>query len=230
MIDIPLHKSKKVRIKARTNEASVPQVFKFRNEDRSPHNISAYDFEIPVYKRSNSTVKLFTLRIGSGLTVQGDDEDELLIEVTNAQAVQTADTYFWKLRSRFEDHTWLAGPWEFFNGEEDAEPTEEEITIAANGDTVIIEIVGPQSSTSSPSTSTGFNIRADHDASGDVFPAAPTGSGTNGAIKRFDLYPVSEGGFLDFGDGLQEVPEKSFLIFWGDEGDDTTDGTNWRLL
>jgi hypothetical protein len=140
MIDISLDKSRAVRIKARVNEASVAQVLRFKNKDGSPHNISAYGFQLPVQKRANSSVKLFTLAIGSGLTVVGDDEDGLLIEVTKEQATQTADTYFWRLWSADEDHTWLNGPWEFHNGEHDAAVEEREIIIAENGSAVSIVV------------------------------------------------------------------------------------------
>lgn len=225
MIDIPLHKSKAVRIKARAGEASVPQVFKFRNADGTPHPITIYDFKIPVYKRQNSTVKLFTLSIGDGLTVQGADDDELKIDVTKSRASQIADTNFFKLHSAYEDHTWLAGPWVFFQGEEDAVHDDKEITIASNGDEVIIEVIGPQ--TTVVSSAIVLNLRDDYDASGDVFPSAPTGSGASGAIRRFDTYPVSVGGVLDFGHGDEYVPAKSLLIAWAD---DPADGTEWRLL
>lgn len=146
MVDISLDKSRAVRIKARINEASVPQVFVFTNSDGSAHDISSYDFQLIVQKRANSSVKLFTLTIGNGLTVQGDDSNELLIEVTAIRATQTADTYFWRLFSVEEDHTWLNGPWQFHNGEHDAVVEETPITIKENGDQVTIEITGQSSS------------------------------------------------------------------------------------
>lgn len=142
MIDISIDKSRAVRIKARVNEASVPQVFTFTNEDGTPHDISGYDFKLYLQKRANSSLKLFTLSIGSGLTVQGADSNQLLIEVSAEQARQTADVYFWRLYSADEDHTWLNGPWEFHNGESDAVVEEEGIIVKANGDEVIIEIQG----------------------------------------------------------------------------------------
>lgn len=145
MIDISLDKSRAVRIKARVNESSVPQVFVFTNADGSAHDISSYDFSLIVQKRANSSVKLFTLTIGNGLTVQGSGNNELLIEVTSARATQTADTYFWRLYSSDEDHTWLNGPWQFHNGEHDAVVEETPIIIKANGDEIIIEVVSGSS-------------------------------------------------------------------------------------
>jgi hypothetical protein len=220
MIDISLDKSRAVRIKARVNESSVPQLFVFTNADGSAHDISSYNFSLIVQKRANSSVKLFTLTIGNGLTVQGADNNELLIEVTAARATQTADTYFWRLYSADEDHTWLNGPWQFHNGEHDAVVEETPIVIKANGDEITIEITGPQST----SSAIVLNLRADYDASGDIFPPAGTGSGTAGAIKRWDTYPILIGGYLDFGDGPEFVPPKSLLIAWADGG------TEWRLL
>lgn len=131
MTEIFLDKSRNVRIRARINEASVPRVFAFYNDGtpRTPHDISSYDFELIVYKRTNSLVKLFTLTIGDGLSVEGDDLNKLRIEVTDEQATVRADTYFYRIRSVLEDHTWFNGPWEFHQGESDAVVEEEELHI-----------------------------------------------------------------------------------------------------
>jgi len=118
-------------------EASVPRVFKFRTraEDNSvePLDISGFDFELIVFRRANASPRLFTLTEGDGLTVQGDDSDELLVSVTAEQADQRADIYFWRLRSTSEDHTWLNGPFEFHNGESDAILDEDIVQIYSNG-------------------------------------------------------------------------------------------------
>lgn len=133
MTEIFLDKSRLVRLRARVNEASVPRVLVFQNDDGSPHEITDYDFQLIVFKRINSPAKLFTLTIGNGLTVQGDDDNELLIEITASQATQTADTYFWRLRSADEDHTWLNGPFQFHNGESDNVESEDLVKIYQNG-------------------------------------------------------------------------------------------------
>jgi len=137
MIDLFLDKSRNVRLRARVGEASVPRVFKFRTraEDNSvePLDISGLDFELIVFRRANASPRLFTLTEGDGLTVQGDDSDELLVSVTAEQADQRADIYFWRLRSISEDHTWLNGPFEFHNGESDAVLDEDIVQIYSNG-------------------------------------------------------------------------------------------------
>lgn len=131
MQDVFLDKSRNVRIRARINEASVPRVFAFFNEGspRTPHDISAYDFELVVFKRINSQVKLFTLTIGDGLEVIGDDSNQLEVTVSQERASVRADTYFWRLRSAEEDNTWLNGAWEFHNGESDAIQEDDELNI-----------------------------------------------------------------------------------------------------
>ncbi len=223
MIDISLDKSRAVRIKARVNESSVPQIFTFTNEDGTPHDISSYDFKLFVLKQPNSLVKLFMLAVGDGLTIQGAGNNELLVEVSAVRAAQIAGTYFFRLYSSDEDNTWLNGPWVFHNGEHDAVVEDEEITIKANGDQVTIEIT----SQSSSSSAIVLNMRDDFDASSGDFPDAPTGSGASGAIKRFDTYPVSVAGELDFGLGPELVPVKSLLIAWTD---DPSSGSDWRYL
>lgn len=132
MVDIRLDKSRLVRLFARTGEASVPRTLIFQNEDESAHDISAYNFKLIVYKRANSPVKLFTLSIGSGLTVEGIGSNELLIEITSLQATLEAGVYFWRLYSMAEGHTWLNGPFEFYNGESDNVEREDTVKIYQN--------------------------------------------------------------------------------------------------
>jgi hypothetical protein len=117
MIDIYLDKSRSARLRARVNEASVPKTFAFFNSDGSSHDISSYDFKLFLYVRANTRRKLFTLSIGDGLEVTGDDSNHLQISISQDRATQNADTYFWRLWSESEDHTWMNGPFEFNNGE-----------------------------------------------------------------------------------------------------------------
>lgn len=137
MTEIYLDKSRNVRIRARIGEASVPRTLKFFEEDDNgdltPHDISGYDFKLFVFKRSNSPQKLFTLAIGDGLEVTGADNNWLQIDVSQERADQKADTYFYRLYSADEDHTWLNGPWEFYHGESDNVEEEETVNIYQNG-------------------------------------------------------------------------------------------------
>lgn len=219
MTDISLDKSRAVRIKARINESSVPQIFTFTNEDGSPHDITGYDFRIFVQKRANSNVKLFTLSVGAGLTVQGDDNNELLIEVTASQASQIADSYFWRLYSVDEDHTWLNGPWEFHNGEHDAVVENEEINIVANGDTVNITI----------SSATVIGSEIDHwrgvwDPSGGLpVDADAIGSGSGGVILGGDTVIFSSTGDI----GGENWPTDTMAIA---KQNSPTLSEHWRLF
>lgn len=131
MQDVFLDKSRNVRIRARINEASSPRVFAFFNDGnpRVPHDISEYDFELIVFKRINSLVRLFTLTIGDGLTVEGDNLNKLRIDVTQDRATVRSDTYFWRLRADSQDNSWFNGPWEFHQGESDAIVEEPEVHI-----------------------------------------------------------------------------------------------------
>lgn len=131
MKEINLDKSRLVRLHARTREASVPRTLVFENEDETPHDISSYDFQLIVYKRENSLVKLFTLTIGAGLTIV--DTNKLKIEITAAQATEQPGTYFWRLHSIAEDHTWLNGPFEFHQGQSDNIEEEDVVNIYQNG-------------------------------------------------------------------------------------------------
>jgi len=136
MRDINLDKSRLVRLHARVREASVPRTLVFVEQDPdtdeiTDHDITDYDFELIVYKSQNSLVKLFTLTIGEGLEVV--DTNKLLIEITAAQATVNPGTYFWRLHSIDEDHTWLNGPFEFHQGESDNVEEEDTVNIYQNG-------------------------------------------------------------------------------------------------
>lgn len=133
MINISLDKSRNVRIFARVGEASVPRVITFVDESGAAYDISSLDFKLFVFKRQNTTQKLFTLSIGSGLTVGGAGSNELTIEITAAQADQIPGTYFYRLHSTDEDHTWLNGPFTFHMGEFDNVEEEETVNIYQNG-------------------------------------------------------------------------------------------------
>lgn len=130
MIELNLDKSRLLRLRARVNEQSVPRKLIFQNEDGSAHDISGYDFKLYVFKRDNSTIKLFTLSVDDGLEV---DTNELTITISAERAAQNAGTYFWRLYSVDEDHTWLNGPFVFHIGESDNVEEEEEINIYQNG-------------------------------------------------------------------------------------------------
>lgn len=142
-------KSRTLQLFARIGETGVPKVLTFVNEDGTDHAIASYDFELQVYSRPNSPTALFTLAIGSGLTVQ--NTNELLIEITAAQAARDVDTYFWKLYSDTEDHTWLNGPFYFHDGEFDGVVETDTITITENGTAVEITVSSQGASAASQS-------------------------------------------------------------------------------
>lgn len=130
MINVDLDKSVAIRLRARVNESSVPVIFTFRNSTLNPVDITSFDFKLLVYKNVGSSLKLFTLSIGAGLTVIGSDLNQLKVEITSIQAKQKADTYFFRLYSSGEDHTWLNGPFVFHQGEFESTCAEGEITIS----------------------------------------------------------------------------------------------------
>lgn len=116
---------------ARVGETSVPRPLVFYQEDgTTAYDISGLDFKLFVFKRQNTTQKLFTLSIGSGLSVE--DTNKLIIEITAAQADQVPGTYFYRLHSTTEDHTWLNGPFSFHMGEFDNVEEEETVNIYQN--------------------------------------------------------------------------------------------------
>lgn len=147
-------KSRSLQLFARCNEAGVSKVLTFVNDDGTDHAIAAYDFALAVYLRASSPTALFTLTIGSGLTVQ--NTNELLIEITDTQATLDPDTYFYRLYSVADDNTWLNGPFKFHEGEFDGVDEDETITITENGTAVTIEVT-TQGTTISAATQSEVN-------------------------------------------------------------------------
>ncbi len=143
-----LGKDRLLNIKCRVNQPSIPRVLRFLNADGSPHAITDYAFRLPVKKIPLANINLFELTIGDGLTVQGDDDNELLIEVTEEQATQRPNVYFWLLEGLAdgEYQAWLNGDWEFYIGKFNGVEQVDEITINTAEAVVTITIEGGSSS------------------------------------------------------------------------------------
>ncbi len=137
-----LTKERLLNFKARVNESSIIKILTFRNADGTPRDISGKGWELPVKKSPYSRTDLFKLTEGNGLTVQGDDNNELAIEVSAERATVQPDVYFGRLYSSTEDKTWLDGDWEFHNGKYDGVTETDDITIYENGEEIIIEVSG----------------------------------------------------------------------------------------
>lgn len=143
MEGVSFTKERLLKLYARVNETGVPKVLSFFDVDadgvRTPHDITDLDFKLIVKKQSGSPTNLFSLTIGSGLTVQGASSNELLIQVSEANATQKPCTAFWQLFSIDENKTWLDGPFFFHDGEFDGVTETEEILIGESGE-IAIEI------------------------------------------------------------------------------------------
>jgi hypothetical protein len=140
-----LTKERLLNFKARVNELSVPKVITFLNSDGTPFDISALGFKIPVKQNTYSRTNVFELTIGDGLTIQGDDNNELKIEVSAERATVRPDVYFGTLFSTVEGKTWLNGDWEFHNGKYDGVTETDAIIVYQNGGDVLITIQGGSS-------------------------------------------------------------------------------------
>lgn len=131
-----------ILIKTRIGETSVSKSFIFRNEDGTPHSISFYDFEMLLKQQPGASNNLVRLTVGNGLTVSGDDDNELSFQLTATQARQKPNVYFGLIRSQEQDGTWFNFDWEFFNGKfpGTSDCDDEEITICLNGENMVVSI------------------------------------------------------------------------------------------
>lgn len=132
-------KSRLLNFKVRIGETGVAVVLKFQRENGDGFDISGKQWELPLYTKPGGR-EIFKLTEGDGLTVQGDDSDQLLIEISQARSTQRADVYFGLLRSVTDDRTWLNGDWEFHEGKYDGVNEADAITVSENGDTVLITV------------------------------------------------------------------------------------------
>lgn len=135
-----LDKSKILNFKIRIGETSIPKVLVFTNSDGSPYDISEKEWELSVRKSPSAKTDVFKLTEEDGLTVIGDDSNQLMIEVNATRATQRADVFFGLLRSATEDRTFLNGDWEFHNGKYDGITETESITISQYGESITIVI------------------------------------------------------------------------------------------
>lgn len=142
-------KEQKLKLYARVNEAGVPLVLTFVNEDSTPYDISAKGFKLEVKKKPNSDDNEFILEEGDGLEVFGADSNKLRITISEGKATIRPATYFYRFFSEDENHTWLADDFFFHEGKFDNVSSQTtSITVSEGGDSVLITISGDTSNTS----------------------------------------------------------------------------------
>ena len=197
LIAASFDESRKLPLYARINETGAPILLTFLNADETPHPITDYDFEARFKQREFSTTYLFTLTVGSGLTIEGDALNVLRFDgLTEEQATQKVDTNFWTLFSVAQNRTKLNGSIKFHEGEFDSFVNNSEIKIGNNEITIIVTGGISDGSSELPD---GVLINCGRwDLSTDVVPQTG-GTGTAGAIKngnRFYIEIGSSGGVI----------------------------------
>lgn len=210
-------RSKSLPLFARIGEVGVPVILTFLNADGSPHSITPYNFQIPVRRFVTDADPVFTLTLeaGEGLTIVGDDLNKLKVEISEANSEQRNESYFYRLFDALAKHTWLNGPFFFHNGEFDGVNDSFEIT----NDMEVTIIMDSGSTVAAGSLALQDAV----DISDDLFPSTG-GSGSLGAVKKGNLFPVTTGGTLDG----NFVPAGSLLLALVDTPGQTA--TNWRVL
>lgn len=212
--------SKGLPLRARIGQKGVAITLVFKRPNGTSYPITGRQFEVPVYRNDGDPVPVFKLTIGSGLTITGVDGNKLKLEPTQAQMLQRPESHFWLLYDAENDYSLLNGPFDFYTG----------LTEYTFMDEVVITI----DSGSDINTSGLAHIMVPYDASTNLFPDAPLGSGTAGALARGDMFPVSvSGNLLDQDEAAQFVPANSILMLLGDPDDEDFDpqlGASWRIL
>lgn len=94
--------------------------YKFRQGD-NPYPINTFSFEWFLKEHKDSPDKLIRMTVGSGLTISGDDLNEIVVNFTEAQAnLLKEHTYHSELVNTTLVQTWFNGPFIAHNGSFDA--------------------------------------------------------------------------------------------------------------
>lgn len=212
--------SRALRLSARIGEKGVPVVLVFTRLDGTPFALTGIPFELPVYQNETDEDPVFTLAIGDGLTIQGTDNNKLKIELTKAQSQQRAETHFWKLWDSDAEQTWINGPFAFhtgvYNGVDDDFEITTDMEVTIKVDTGSADV-------------TATHLQDAYDASTNLYPASPLGSGSSGAIAKGDMFPLSVGGNLPGPDEVVvAVPTGSMVMALAAAPGQL--GANWRIF
>lgn len=206
-------KSKPLVLYSRIGEASVPIVFTFLNEDGTAHPIASYDFEYPLKKKPASTTDVFKLTVGNGLTII--DTNKLQLEITDTQATIREASYFGRLYSSVEDHTWVNVEHLFHDGKFDGLTAQTDtITVSENGTAVTITVTGGSSALRvySVSSTATLTLNVDSYDAADVTAQAaalvianPTGTPTNMQIIGLRIKDNGTARAISFGNQFQAI-------------------------
>ncbi len=194
--------SKALSLYARIGEAGVPVVLVFKDATGAPYPIDGFDFELPVYRNITDDEPAFTLTLGDGLTIQGDDLNKLRIEISRERSLQRAESHFFLIREVDGDHSWFNGPFTFHRGEFDG-ITEAEITNGMDI-TITVETAGG-----------GNGFQGSYDASVNEFPDSDN-------LTPGDWYSLSVGGDLPNPTDPEFIPAGSLIFYLGDAA--------WRIV
>lgn len=213
-------KDQPLRIKARCNESGIVKVLTFLNPDGSAHSITAYDFRLPLKLSPKSTDNIWEMSIGDGLAVIGAGTNKLQITLSEIRGTQRPDSYFWQLFSAYENLTWLAADWEFYEGTPEVVEEVDTIVINPYGEDINITIEnGVDLDIVNP-------YRGAHDATTLAFPS--TGGRYTGGVPAVSDY------WQTVGDGIIAgvfVPQGSHL--WARQNAPTADWdvlTGWKII
>lgn len=193
--------------------------FIFKDQDGSPHAINGIDFQFLAKRWLDSGTPEIELTVGSGLTIGGDGENELLVEVDENKTNLSPATYYWQLNNLTTIKTWLNGDLVLHNGKHDSVQTNSaSITINPDGIVVVEITIGDSSSVSGAWIDCGTV-----DLSSNDFPE-DGGTGPSGAIRKNNTFDVAVGGPSP--GGGDPIPDGATIRALVD--DPGQDPANWR--
>lgn len=112
----------------------------FKNTDETPYDISGGTWLLRIKNSAQSSTNVLQLSSGSGLTIGGDDNNEMTISVTETTSNLPEKIYYWELFNDTTNVTWLCGDCYFYSGVTNNNDSTTEITVDLGETTVEITV------------------------------------------------------------------------------------------
>jgi hypothetical protein len=214
-------KSRRIDFHSRCGEPGDVVTFVFTDSDGDPVDISGENWSLVVKRKPSSPTDLFELTEGDGLTVTGDDDNNLEVYLPEEEADQDPGVFFAKLISNTEGKTRFNGHWQFHDGLFDGVPPVTPFVVNWSGTIINVTVQWGGGGTSS-GTPQKQGIWSSN--------AFPTTSGileTGGPIKDAYYWLIADGGVT-----INGLPLGGGTIIWANQDDPADDFTvtGWKYF
>jgi hypothetical protein len=149
----------------------------FTSSSGGAYNISANTFILKIKYKTSDITDVLSLTSGSGLTIGGVSNNELMVSITESQSDIKSVKYYWELFNDTTNQTWLCGDFVLYTGNHADIGDSSSSTILVGGTTISVSITlagSASSSTSSTLTPTAVKTSNYTAVAGDFVPVDTT--------------------------------------------------------